>query len=379
VQPDDLAPGVRSLMDEAWRLPGFCVPNAEVYPHQWLWDSCFHALIWQALGDRRGVVELGNVLAHQERSGFVPHMTYWHHPDLHETFWGRRVTSSITQPPMFAHAARRLTDGGHEVPGAVVDSVEAGLRYLLLQRPRTAAGLIPIVHPWESGCDDSPRWDSHRDPARSWREVKGDLVADLASGRDQGAGIDAPGFRVGSIGFNALVAWNTLELLQIRSFPDGDELAVAAHRLIERIRDRWDPSLATWVDDGRPSGQIRTLDTMSALLVDPRSEAFDQLVDAAAFGAPFGPRGVHRDEPTYQPDVYWRGPAWPQLSYLMIQAAAQSGRDETARTLARSLVAGATTSAFAEYWHPDTGEGLGARPQSWSGLALVVARDLQLA
>jgi hypothetical protein len=34
---------------------------------------------------------------------------------------------------------------------------------------------------------------------------------------------------------------------------------------------------------------------------------------------------------------------------------------------------GAHRSDFAEYWDPDTGNGLGARPQSWTALAAVMA------
>ena len=37
---------------------GFCVPNPTTYPWQWLWDSCFHAVVWAHLGDERAVVEL---------------------------------------------------------------------------------------------------------------------------------------------------------------------------------------------------------------------------------------------------------------------------------------------------------------------------------
>ncbi|MEE1564332.1 MAG: hypothetical protein V1249_05055, partial [Acidimicrobiales bacterium] len=44
-----------------------------------------------------------------------------------------------------------------------------------------------------------------------------------------------------------------------------------------------------------------------------------------------------------------------------------------AAQLAAATVAGAWASGLAEYWHPDTGAGLGATPQSWTGLALLLA------
>ncbi|MDH3678515.1 MAG: hypothetical protein OEV40_01070 [Acidimicrobiia bacterium] len=379
----DLEPPVRAILDAAWRPPGFSVPNPGTYPHQWLWDSCFHSLIWLALGDDRSATELGNALANQDpMTGFVPHLTYWDDPTQGEAFWRCRTTSSITQPPMFGHAAARLAAGGVHLDDDIVTAIRRGLAHLLIDRPRTAAGLVPVFHPWETGCDDSPRWDDHGHPPWTWWQVKGDIVAELAAAggiRDGKLGRRRSGggrrFEVGSIGFNALVVWNTRQLLASPAAggaPEAGELTAAADELAVAIADRWEPSLATWVDDGQPSGQIRTLDALLALLVDPRPAGFEQLADPDAFAAPFGPRGVHRAEPTYEPDRYWRGPAWPQLTYLLWWAASQAGRAMLAEELASCLIAGALASGFAEYWNPETGAGLGAAPQTWTGLALVV-------
>jgi glycogen debranching enzyme len=102
---------------------------------------------------------------------------------------------------------------------------------------------------------------------------------------------------------------------------------------------------------------------------------FDALLDPAAHGAAYGPTGVHREEPTFEPSSYWRGPAWPQLTYLLWVAAGRRDRDVVAQRLGWALRAGAARSRFAEYWHPDTGEGLGAVPQSWTALAVVTNVD----
>ncbi len=365
---------VAELMQAAWREPGFCVPNGQVYPHQWLWDSCFHSIIWAHLGSERAVVELSGALAHQADDGFVPHMVYWHEPDLHADFWGRSRLSTITQPPMYGHAVAQLVGAGLAVPADLVERARAGLLHLF-GRPRTPAGLVPVFHPWETGCDDSPRWDDFfgPDPEADRRERKAELVAGLTVGAG-GHAVDGR-FVVGSIGFNALLAWNAAELSSIDD-PSGP-LADLAADLTVAIADRWRRD--RWVDDrptealdpaGATSVAVRTLDALLATLVDPRPEAFDQLVDPGAFGARFGPRGTHRQEPTYRPDVYWRGPAWPQLSYLMMVAAERAGLDGTARSVARRLVDGAASSGFAEYWDPETGRGLGAVPQTWAGLAL---------
>lgn len=380
----DLRRRAAALLDDAWTEPGFCVPNHDVYPHQWLWDSCFHAIVWASLHADRGVEELGNALARQADDGFVPHMVYWARPELHADFWGRPGASTITQPPMYGHAVAQQRRLGCPVPDDLVRRARAGLLHLAA-RPRTPAGLIPVFHPWESGCDDSPRWDRWFPPAPDGtgtapddrRRIKAELVAALHTG-EAGHAVGSDRFAVGSIGFNALVAWNAAELAAAFRQPD-DALTVLAEELTGAIARRWRGD--HWLDDHgdgdaattHPTAAIRTIDSLLALLVDPQPAAFDQLIDAQAFGAPYGPRGVHRDEATYRPDVYWRGSAWPQLTYLLMVAAERAERSAIARLLGRWLVAGAERSGFAEHWNPETGEGLGARPQSWATLALLAA------
>ncbi len=379
VDVEALRSAARSALDAAWRPPGFAVPNPETYPHQWLWDSCFHSLVWLEL-DRadRAVAELASALGAQDpETGFVPHMTYWSNPDASEGFWGRRGRSCLTQPPIHGHAAATLTEAGLDLPGELLDRIAAGFAHLTNDRERTPAGLVPVHHPWETGCDDSPRWDAFRRTDRTWRRVKADLVADLAVGDiERGrpgpvAERRLPAFTVGSVGFNALLVWSGRRFLTVRPDPD---LADALDRLAEAVGARWEPDRRTWIDDGPPSGRARTLDGLLPLLIDPRPEAWAELIDPAAFGARYGPCGVHRGESTFRPDRYWRGSAWPQLTYLFALAARAHGADDLAASLATSLVEGAAASSLAEYWHPDTGRGLGARPQSWTGLALIADR-----
>ncbi len=61
---------------------GFCVPNQATYPWQWLWDSCFHAVVWAHLGDERAGLELASALSAQDADGFVPHLRYGSAPLL---------------------------------------------------------------------------------------------------------------------------------------------------------------------------------------------------------------------------------------------------------------------------------------------------------
>jgi len=368
----------RRILEKAWRTDGdggFCVPHATTYPWQWLWDSCFHSVVWGHLGDERSLVEIASALSAIDRDGFVPHMRYVHGPRPHADLWGRPDTSSITQPPMYGHALAQAARRGLQPDEQLVESACAGLRFLVARRRRSAAGLVELCHPWESGCDDSPRWDGVLPlewSSESWFEAKGSLLRSVRR-LPGGAPVHNDAFAVGSVGFSALVAFNALELVELT----GDaELRDDAVGLADAVGARWEPSLATWVDDGLTVGSsaaVRTLDALLPLLVAPRDEGFAQLLDPGGMGARFGPRGVDVREPTYDPARYWRGSAWPQLTYLLWVAAGRAGRRGVEDALARTLVAGATTSGYAEHWSPDTAEPLGAVPQTWSTLAAVVA------
>jgi hypothetical protein len=212
--PEAIVARTRSLMEAHWQPEGYTVPNTAVYPHQWLWDSCFHAVIWAHLGEaERAVAELRNLFAHQADDGFVPHMTYWRAPDLHASFWGRRTTSSITQPPMYGHALAELHRLGIDVDAELLARLPSP------DRAADGAGRTVIVHPWESGCDDSPRWDawcpSGWDPVR-WKAVKGELVAAVHLDPVTGSPVGSDRFAVGSAMFTALTAFNARELATVR-------------------------------------------------------------------------------------------------------------------------------------------------------------------
>jgi hypothetical protein len=378
--PADLRAAARQVLLDGWQPAGYTVPNTAVYPFQWLWDSCFHAIVWADLGEAdRAQRELHHLFRTQDADGFVPHVDYEAAPDTHATFWGRRGASSITQPPMYGHALAELHRRGVDVDPALCERARRGLAFLLDRRARdTDTGLVTIVHPWESGADDSPRWDDWRDPdavdaAVSWFDMKGRLL-DTVTRSATGAPLANPAFGAAPVAFSALVAFNAMELTTL---VDDPALAAAAADLARAVAARWDDTRRTWTDGGPAatgSGSVRVLDALLGALVDPvhAPTALADAIDDAAYGGRCGPAGVHRAEASFAPTSYWRGPAWPQLTYLLWVAARRGADLAAADALAAALVEGGRRSGFAEYWHPDTGAPLGARPQSWATLAALV-------
>ena len=98
------------------------------------------------------------------------------------------------------------------------------------QRDRDDSGLVLLCHPWESGADDSPRWDD-RCPGGfdigRWRAEKDRLVTTIGFSAD-GSPLRNPAFPVASASFNALVAFNAGELASVTG---NDGLAAAADEL----------------------------------------------------------------------------------------------------------------------------------------------------
>jgi hypothetical protein len=392
---DELRRSAREVLEAHWREPGFTCPNAATYPWLWLWDSCFHSIVWAELGEpARAVSELRTALEGQGRSGWVPHLRYLDGTHEFDAFWGVDAapgalsTSSITQPPVFALAVHELVQRGIDVPAELVERAVAGLWFLLARRRRSSAGLIELVHPWESGCDHSPRWDdlmvphaadSGADPYDEgvWFDRKGELLATIVRDTD-GAPLSNDRFAVGSVAFSAITAHGALLLGRLTG--DG-ALLDAASDLQLALASRWDPERRTWVDDGPTaagSGRIRTAEALLPVLVaeDPAvvQAVAAELTDPAALGGAFGPAQVHRDEPTYRPNSYWRGPSWPQLDDLLWRGLAGSGVPEgvaAAATLARTSRLGAWASGWAEYWDADDATPGGAVPQSWTTLAVL--------
>lgn len=379
------------MLEAHWRPPGFTVPHASTYPWLWFWDSCFHAVVWAELGrGDRAVTELATALSGQSSDGFTPHVGYLSGEPVHAAFWGRDPASplgrwsTITQPPVVGWAVAELVRRGVDVPDDVVRRAAACLRFLLERRRRSVHGLVELVHPWESGCDHSPRWDALMAPADdrpdpydhdTWFARKGELLATVERSED-GSPLHNPAFAVGSVAFSAVCAWSARSLAA--AVGDG-ALAALAEPVVGSLARRWDPALVTWVDDGPTagaSGRARTAEALLPVLVEARADVLDAVgatvLDPPGLGGRYGPAGVDRREPTYRRGSYWRGPVWPQVGLLLALGLSAAGRDEVAARVARGVVDGASTSGWAEYWDPDDATPGGAVPQSWATVAVLL-------
>lgn len=371
--------GATKVLHRAWQPElGYCRPNRRSYPHLWLWDSCFHSIAWSALGDERGLRELEAVFEGQLRNGFLPHMRY-----------GKRTyargplpkVSSFTQPPVFARALQAAAGAGLAASDRFDQLLDKAARALdALWRTRMRDGLLVLVHPWEAGTDDSPRWDSWVGSTswrrRLWTKVDRELLESTEYSAD-GVAVDNRHFVVASASYNAIAADAAITFSDLVDDDGwrrrGQDLAAALDA------SAWDDEEQLWSDVvlvGPPdtaSARIPTLDALLPALCTPdrgkADKALAQLGRPDRFAAPYGPRFVPPDPATYRPDQYWRGPTWPQLNYLVVLAANRCEVPALAADIAVTTKRSVLRSGFSEYWNPETGRGLGAKPQTWAAVA----------
>jgi Glycosyl hydrolase family 63 C-terminal domain len=379
----------RDLLESNWdEVRGYCRPHPVKYPHMWLWDSCFHSIAWAALADRRVLVELSAVFREQFENGFLPHMVYAG-PTISRG--PKDNVSSFTQPPVYGQSLAASWSLGESedkrqfTKRHLLQAAEKGLDYLWRYR-RLENGLLFIVHPWESGADHSPRWDDWIAPAgelpeydREVWESYDDLFVKAAIFSAEGDAQSSDRFVAAPAAFNAIAARAAAELFLLTGDEKWRKRSMEVGDAMDQIL--WDDRSELFKDDpvvgggAGASASIPTLDgVLGALATNSASRAskvLDQLSDPSRFAAPYGPRYLPVDHERYRPDKYWRGPAWPQLNYLLFLACRRWDRDQLAVQLADVTRRGVRSADFSEFWNPETGQALALGRQTWS--AVVVA------
>ena len=84
-------------------------------------------------------------------------------------------------------------------------------------------------------------------------------------------------------------------------------------------------------------------------------------------------------EPGFQPTLYWRGPIWPILNWVLQRGLDRYGFSIPARQVRRALLELAGRSGFREHYSPVTGAGHGGENFAWTaGLVLdVLATEIE--
>ena len=135
------------------------------FPHQWLWDSCAHAIALAELDPPAAVAEVQALLAAQGEEGFIPHLI-WHPGRL--TWFDRLavrhyrspVGSRLTQTPGLAEATEAAFHATGE-RGWLREVLPGVARYYAWLREHRRVGegeLLVCLSPLETGRDNAPEF-----------------------------------------------------------------------------------------------------------------------------------------------------------------------------------------------------------------------------
>jgi hypothetical protein len=409
-------------------------PSGALYPHQWLWDSCFVAIGLARHDPHRAADELRALLRGQWSNGMLPHMIFA--PGSHDV-GSRRVwqsrrhpeaprdveTSCITQPPLLAIAARHVaaalpTHEGRAFLAELHPRLVAHHQWLYRERDLNGRGLVTLIHPWESGLDSTPPWMRALAamPAPWWlrlalrahlarvvRSLRRDTrlvpAAERASD-DDGLRMLVLAHRIRRCGFELRrmpldrivpiedLAFNAFLVVANRALAAiteelglgvDPELARSSRRTEAALEELWDEDAGCYRSRHAGTGELLPGTTVATLLPLWAGTASDErtarLVALLRQPSGFWPAhpvpSVPADSPDFEPDRYWKGPTWVNVNWAIVQGLRERGETDLAEELVRCTLAMVEVGDCHEYFSALTGRGFGADDFSWTA-ALVL-------
>jgi hypothetical protein len=395
----------------------YTVPTKGLYPFQWNWDSCLTALGQFHYDESRAWTEIETLFVHQWPDGMVPHIVfhvysdgYFPGPNVWNT--GRPTpTSGITQPPVAGFAIKRLFDRATnktlaaERARALLAKVDQWHRWFYENRDPRGESLVAILHPWESGRDNSIDWDEafervptegidpytrrdtqHADPAHRPTKAQYDRYLWLVQhfrdlGWDNSKLHDASPFQVIDPGFNAILIRSCTDLADLAEALGETEIArvnrARAAAGLAALETLWSDTHAQYLCKDRTTGQLIDSASIGGILpvfaAIPKGRAHEVARTIERWGGKvkFLVPSHDPEDPRFEPKRYWRAPAWLVMNYMIADGLRATGEAEVADHIVRSSLELITRSGFAEYYDPTTGEPCGGGRFTWTAAMVI--------
>jgi glycogen debranching enzyme len=398
--------------------------SRHLYPHQWNWDAGFIARGYLRFAPEKAYAEIRSLFRGQWSNGFVPHIVF--NPSYLDHFPGPDYwqakrsghapegvhTSGIGQPPVHASMmadAQEIDPDRKRAAGFLKELYplfRALHEYYFSSRDPGSEGLVYLVHPWESGLDNSPLWDetlariTRSSPwARKMREIA-DALASQAKRPKRGyfekysylvhrlfsedydwrrIGVSHP-FRVQDVLFNSVLCKAERDLGRIARLigRDSERHYARAERIATAMNQKlWDPEDGLYYSYDMVTGKLIKRDTIfsyiplyadicskerAARLVENLKTHCFCVADRSCVGIP----SYDMCQVDYDGEHYWRGPIWFNMGWYMVRGLRRYSEEELADWLSNSLLKLVLEHGFYEYFEPETGKGLGADGFSWT-------------
>lgn len=407
----------------------YTVPGARLYPHQWLWDSCFIAIGIRHYDIERAKAEIYSLLEGQWSNGMLPNIIFnddgryradrnswrsWLNPNSPDNV----TTSGITQPPMLAEAIVRI---GEKMPAnerrswykSVWPALLAYHHWLYNERDPHGEGLVLQIHPWEVGMDNTPPWMEYlhehqlpfwirtiiklrltgavtlfrRDTQTIPIDERFDNIEVMAlydvqrRFRRKAYDIDKilhhSLFTIEDVAFNAIFIRANQHLRTIaRSlrYEISEDLDTRMKKTEAAFENLWDEYSKQYYSRDFITHKLLKQPSVATLLPlyagcisKERAETLIKMLEhERGFGPAFPVPSVPVDSQWFQPMKYWQGPTWVNINWMIIDGMERYGFKEHAATLRDLTVEMVEKAGFAEYFDPITGEPLGTPDFSWT-------------
>lgn len=404
-------------------------PAPKLYPHQWSWDSAFIAIGKAHYDQEQAQTELATLFRSQWKNGLLPHIVF--NPEAKGYFPGPEfwhtdrsphasrspLSSGIVQPPIHATAVFRVYHHAEDKQRAtefleeMYPKLAAWHDYLYRERDPHGEGLVYIRHPWESGEDNSPVWDSAlmgfkltKDMVPPYKRADTSIVSSkdrpsdeeydryaylvklfYENNYDEAEIRRSCPFLIQDVLFNSILAQANHDLARIARLLGQDPTAhnEAARRTTEALNTKlWNESAGIYFDFDLVAGKQIESHVASGFLplfamtpTAARAEKIMGLLNSHHFSRidehSWTVPSYDKEAPGFSPNRYWRGPIWINVNWLLFHGLRRYGYHDYARRIRSSIVGLPERYGFFEYFDPEAGRGHGSDDFSWTA-ALVL-------
>lgn len=395
----------------------YTVPTHGLYPFQWNWDSALSALGFIHFDEDRAWTEVETLMAHQWPCGMVPHIIfheaddgYFPGPEVWGT--GRAVpTTGITQPPVAGYAIKRLVEQARDKAmaqdraRALLPKIQAWHQWFYRTRDPQGTGQVAIIHPWESGRDNSVDWDKpfeavptdgvapykrrdldHADAAHRPTKEQYDryiwLVQHFRSlDWDTEKLHDASPFQVVDPGFNAILIRSCADVADLAEALGETQIAeesgAMAAKGVAALESLWDDGFGQYLCFDRAANELIQSPSIGGILAAfapipaERAKAIAKRIDTLSASAKYM---VPSHDPTsadFDSTRYWRGPVWLIVNTMIADGLAQAGETAMADRISADSIGLIEEGGFAEYYDPITAQPCGGAQFTWTAAMVI--------
>lgn len=404
----------------------YTIPSKNLYPHQWSWDSAWIALgLSQINHENFAMNEMITLFKYQWKNGLVPSIafhnlennTYWPTPEL----WNLKEDAKnliknpnctgIIQPPIHSTACMKIFEitkdkkMGRNFLDEIYNKLILWHKYLYNFRDINNNGLIYIRHPWESGMDNSPIWDSSLDRIKikefKYSKMRTDnkkvnmdeRPTDITYERymklidifkeckyDEKLISEKSEFIIIDVLFNVLLLKSNYDLLKIAKILNMKN----DYNMIQSWINMTETSIENllykndfYYDIDCKTNEhimIKTISGLSNILYTNKIEVIleslkKEFIDIDKDN--YSLSSLSRLDGRYDSINYWRGPMWTNLTWLVVSGLQNKGFNNIAEKIKKVCVKNIEENGFYEYFDSNGNKGCGDNHFSWTAATYI--------